>query len=101
MPRDQVYSIAQLRSLFLPTFQEYGVKKAVLFGSYANGTATARSDIDLFVDSGLRGLRFFGFAGMLADAANKNVDVIDVAHINSGSRVDQEIARTGVVLYEQ
>ena len=54
-------SIEQIRGRLTPVFEKYGVRRAVLFGSYAKGTATAKSDVDLFVDSGLRGLKFTGF----------------------------------------
>lgn len=49
----RVRSIDELKSLLLPVFQSYGIKKAVLFGSYSKGLATPRSDVDLLVDSGL------------------------------------------------
>ena len=49
----QIYSIDELQTCLIPVFQQYGVKKAVLFGSYGKGTATASSDVDLMVDSGL------------------------------------------------
>ena len=56
----KIYSLSELKSILNPVFSEHGVRKAVLFGSYAKGTATEHSDVDLLVDSGLRGLKFFG-----------------------------------------
>ncbi|MBQ5541963.1 MAG: nucleotidyltransferase domain-containing protein, partial [Erysipelotrichales bacterium] len=32
----------------------------MLFGSYAKGTASDQSDVDLLVGADVRGLRFFG-----------------------------------------
>ena len=58
----KAYTLAQLQSALIPVFQRNKIKKAVLFGSYSKGKATARSDVDLLVDSGLRGLAFFGLA---------------------------------------
>ena len=57
---DKVYTIPELKTILSPVFAEHGVKRAVLFGSYAKGVATPLSDVDLVVDSGLRGLAFFG-----------------------------------------
>ena len=52
----KVYSIREIENILHPVFAGYGVRRAVLFGSYAKGQATPRSDIDILVDSGLRGL---------------------------------------------
>jgi len=56
----KVYTLSELKNILTPIFDEYGVQKAVLFGSYGKGTANDKSDIDLLVASGLRGLRFVG-----------------------------------------
>lgn len=98
--RNQIYSIDELQTCLIPVFRQYGVKKAVLFGSYGKGTATASSDIDLMVDSGLRGLRFVGLLQAVRDAlGGKDVDLLDVSHIDANSRVEREIHQTGVLLY--
>lgn len=96
-----IYTVPQLRQILVPVFDTYGIKKAILFGSYGKGTATEKSDIDLLVDSGLRGLRFVGFMDDVQRAVGKAVDLFDVTHIESGSRIDQEIRETGVTVYEK
>ena len=70
----KIYSLAELQSILNPVFSEHGVRKAVLFGSYAKGTATEHSDVDLLVDSGLRGLKFFGLLESVTCALNLPVD---------------------------
>ena len=96
-----VYTLPQLRAVLAPVFMRYGIQKAVLFGSYGKGTATEKSDIDLLVDSGLRGLRFVGLMDDVQRAVGKDVDLFDVTHIQSGSRIDREIQATGVTVYEK
>ena len=98
MPR--IYTVPQLKDVLTPVFARYGVRRAVLFGSYGKGTATENSDIDLLVDSGLKGLRFVGFLDDVQRAIDKDVDLFDVAHIQAGSRIDREIRETGVTVYE-
>ena len=98
---DKVYTIPELKTILSPVFAEHGVKRAVLFGSYAKGTATEKSDIDLLVDSRLRGLRLVGFLDDVQKTVGKNVDLFDVTHIEAGSRIDQEIRQTGVTVYEK
>ena len=97
----EVYTLPQLKAVLTPVFDAYSIRKAVLFGSYGKGTATAESDIDLLVDSGLRGLRFVGFLDEVQKAVGKNVDLFDVTHIDAGSRIDREIRETGVTVYEK
>ena len=97
----EIYSLPQLKRILAPVFDAYGIRKAVLFGSYAKGTATEKSDIDLLVDSKLRGLRFVGLLDDVQRTVGINVDLFDVTHIEAGSRIDQEIQQTGVTVYEK
>ena len=92
-------SVEQIRRRLTPVFEKYGVRRAVLFGSYAKGTATAKSDVDLFVDSGLRGLKFTGFLYDVERAAGVMTDVLDAADVTKDSAVEREIRQTGIVIY--
>ncbi|MBQ8510798.1 MAG: nucleotidyltransferase domain-containing protein [Clostridia bacterium] len=83
-----------------PVFEQYHVRKAILFGSVAKGTNHENSDVDLLVDSGLKGLQFCGLAGDVEDSLGFDVDIFDIAHIIPDSRIDKEIAATGVCIYE-
>lgn len=98
---EQIYTIPQLQRILAPILTRYQVKKAVLFGSYGKACATDRSDVDLLVDSGLRGLRFVGLTEDIRAALQKDVDVFDVTHIEPHSLIDREIRDTGVTLYEK
>lgn len=91
----------ELKSRLLPVFENWQISKAVLFGSQATGRATAESDLDLLVDSRLRGLRFVGFMEEVRQAVGIPVDIFDVTHIDAESRLAQEIAATGVTIYEK
>ena len=97
----KVYSVREIENILHPVFAGYGVRRAVLFGSYAKGQATTRSDVDFLVDSGLRGLAFFGLLEGVASTLDVPVDLIDVSQIESGSQIELEIQRTGVSIYEQ
>lgn len=56
-----MWDISDIQMALEPVFDKFGISSAVLFGSVAKGTATEKSDLDLLVDSNLRGLRFVGF----------------------------------------
>lgn len=96
-----IYTVPQLQQLLTPVLAENGIKKAVLFGSYGKGVATEKSDVDLLVDSDLRGLRFVGLLEQVQRLLGKEVDLFDVRHIEAGSLIDQEIQATGVTVYEK
>ncbi len=96
-----VQSISDITTMLTPVFDDYGISRAVLFGSVAKGTATDKSDLDLLVDSKLRGLRFVGFMEAVRHAVGMPVDIFDVKHIENGSKIDQEIHSTGVTIYEK
>lgn len=97
----EIYTIDQLKTMLIPVFQLHGVKRAVLFGSYGKGSAGMNSDIDLLVDSRLRGLRFVGLMEDVRRTVNKDVDLLDVSHVEVNSEIDDEIKKTGVLLYEE
>ena len=97
---ETVLSLNEIEMNLTPVFQEFGVKRAILFGSYCKGTARARSDIDLLVDSGLKGLRFVGLIEAVRNAlGGKEIDLFDVSHIEKNSMIDREIKKTGVQIY--
>lgn len=97
----RVYSVSELRNILYPVFEKNGVRSAVLFGSYSKGLATQKSDVDLLVDSGLRGLAFFGLLEGVSSALDAPVDLIDVSQVERGSLIEQEIRRSGVKIYGQ
>ena len=96
----QTYTVQQIQTKLNPIFLEYRVRRAVLFGSYAKGLAQERSDIDLLVDSGLKGMAFFGLLEDVVNALGKDVDLLDTTQVIPDSEVDCEIARTGVVIWD-
>ena len=58
---------------------EYPVKRVELFGSYADGTATDKSDVDFLVefkDSSKSLLNLLGFQERLIELFNMDVDVV-------------------------
>lgn len=55
----------EIKEKVFPVLEKYGVENAYLFGSYARGDATEKSDVDLRIDKG----KVFGFqlGGLFAD----------------------------------
>jgi hypothetical protein len=94
-------SIQSIKEKLTPIFKNHGVRKAILFGSYAKGEERENSDIDILVDSGLIGLDFFGLLEDVCVNLTKQVDLIDTQDVIKGGKVDLEITKTGVIIYEQ
>ena len=93
-------TILHISGILVPVFASHHVRKAVLFGSCSKGTAERNSDIDILVDSGLKGLEFVGLIEDVREAIQRDVDLFDICHVEEGSLLHSEIQNTGVVIYE-
>ncbi len=99
---EKVFTKEEIKTRLIPVFVHYGIKEARLFGSYAKNSATGKSDVDLYVDSNLKGMKFVGFMESVREALDdKDVDILDKAHVEKNSLVDNEITKTGEVIYER
>ncbi len=96
-----IKSVDEAKYKLIPVFINYGISKAVLFGSIAKGASTEKSDIDLYVDSDLKGLEFVGFIEAVREATGMQADVFNKTHIKKDSLIDREIRSTGVTIYEK
>lgn len=66
--------ITLLKPLLL---KEYGVQRIGIFGSYANGSFTEDSDIDVVIEKGgTLGWKFFQLKDFLEDSLQKKVDLV-------------------------
>ena len=94
-----LYSIEQIKERVTPIAQSHGVKRVMLFGSYARGEATEDSDIDLHVwCKNLPGLiELSGFNLALQDALGKKVDIIP--HDAMRKKLYERIKCDEVMLY--
>jgi predicted nucleotidyltransferase len=76
---DNIISIAQIKTCVSKVAKDYGVKKIILFGSYADGRCTQKSDIDLLVEFKepiVSYLRVIGIKNRLEEMTGKGVDII-------------------------
>lgn len=81
--------------------EKYHIKRIYLFGSYVKGQATANSDVDLYMESDLYGLEYFEFVEQLRENLKKKVEVLSNKTVQEQSKIDEEIKKTGVLIYER
>jgi predicted nucleotidyltransferase len=101
--RNMVYTISEITDRLTPVFEQNGVTKAILFGSYAKGTATEESDIDLAIEaeSYVSGFMFGGIYGHIIQGVDKQVDLVLGIDQDSDNEIYDEILKSGVVIYER
>ena len=93
------YTIEELQRLIAPIARQHGVKSVSLFGSYARGSATAESDVDLLIEKGqLRSLfQLSGFRLAVEDTLRLPVDLV-TSEASDQKFVDM-ISKDKVLLY--
>ena len=97
----KVYSISEISTLVAPVAAEFGVHKLSVFGSYARGDKTDKSDIDFhIIDRGsLRGLfRLAAFEIALEELLEIPVDVVTTGGLFDDVR--ENVQREEIVVYE-
>ena len=70
-----------------------------LFGSYAKGYATEKSDVDLLIDTTITGLSFFGLIEEFREALHKKVDLLRLDDVKENKDLLLEIMKDGVKIY--
>ena len=94
--RQTVDRIREVCGEVLPLYQ---AEFCYLFGSYAKGKETEKSDIDLLISVPSDGLRFFELAETLREKLNKRIDLLDMSQLNNNPALLREILKDGVKIY--
>lgn len=72
-----------------------------LFGSYAKGYATEKSDVDLCVSTSLKGLDVVGLAEDIRKLLHKKIDLVRFNTLNDNLELVSEIMKDGIKIYKQ
>ena len=99
----KIYTINEIKQILKKLLENMPVYSVVLFGFYAKNLATANSDLDLVIDTKeqLMGFKLYSLITKIEEEFNKNVDAFEKSEIIENSKIDREIKRTGVVVYEK
>ncbi len=99
----KIYTINEIKQILKRILENMPVYRVVLFGSYAKNIATENSDLDLVIDTKeqLMGFKLYSLITKIEEEFNKNVDAFEKSEIIENSKIDEEIKKTGVVVYEK
>ena len=94
-----VLALDEIKKICGDIFKDYAVEYCYLFGSYAKGKATEKSDVDLLVSMPMDGMKFFELIELLRERLKKKIDLLDIAQLNNNPVLMQEILKDGIKIY--
>ena len=94
-----ILTLDEIRSACSSVFQKYPVHYCCLFGSYAKGSPSETSEVDLLISSDLKGLDYYGMVEELAEALRKKVDALNLEQLVGNRELLNEILKDGVRIY--
>ena len=101
-PDNIVYNVKTIKNICRSIFvRNPEVECAYLYGSYARGEATGKSDIDILVVCHGMGLKFFGMAADLEEALHKEVDLQTHEQIGDNADFLENILVEGIKIYDK
>ena len=100
---EKIYTIQEIKSILSELLKDMTVYTVILFGSYAKNSADKNSDLDFVIDTKetLMGFKLYSLITKIEEAFNKDVDAFEKTEIIENSKIDEEIKKTGVVVYEK
>lgn len=77
-------TLQDIQQKTIPIFQQYGITYAALFGSFARGEETEKSDIDLMVKLGkpMGMFKYMELIEGLESSLNRKIDIVTDKSIN-------------------
>jgi len=96
-----VLSFMTIKNKVCDIAEKHDIEKIMLFGSYVKGNATPLSDVDLYMESDIFGLDYFGLTEEFRESLHKKVGLLSNRTVIEDSKVYSEIMNTGVMIYER
>lgn len=91
-----IYSVSEIQAIVTPIAQKHHLRAVYLFGSYARGTATESSDVDLLIDTEGTAIKsLLDLAAVyceLEDALGKPVDLLTLNSFTQRTQMPSEAA---------
>ena len=94
-----ILALDEIKRICDDIFKKYAVEYCYLFGSYAKGKATEKSDVDLLVSMPVDGMKYFELIELLRERLKKKIDLLDISQLNNNPVLMQEILKDGIKIY--
>ncbi len=94
-----ILTTERIRTICRELFSGKDISYCYLFGSYAKGSATEESDVDLLISTTISGLDFYDLVESLRDSLRKKVDVLKQEQLINNLQLVEEILKGGVKIY--
>jgi len=98
---NKIYSIDEIKKRFAKVAKIYPISEAYLFGSYARGDATKKSDVDFYVKTGeLKSAWDIGGIWYETEQAmKKKIDIVYADQMNINAEFEQEMRKDMIKIY--
>jgi len=90
--------LEQYQKLILPVLQRYFIKRAAFFGSFAKGTNTAISDVDILIEP-TKGFTIFEFLKLeeeISSLTKRKVDLVEYSAIKPS--IKEEVLLSAITI---
>jgi len=90
----------EVKKIIISILVKHGIKRILVFGSYARNEATTKSDLDLIVDfpEGTSLLDHIGIEIELSEALNMKIDLLSRNGISP--YIKDHVLKEAIVIYE-
>jgi predicted nucleotidyltransferase len=97
----RILSFSTIKKEITEVAKDLDIERIYLFGSYVKGDMSPLSDIDLYMESEIYGLDYYGVVERFRNALHKKVDLLSNKTVLPASKIYDEIMKTGVIIYER
>ena len=94
-----ILTIKEITDICSSIFSTLDVQYCYLFGSYAKGSASETSDIDLLISTSITGMKFYDLVESLREELKKKVDLLTLDQLNDNPELLNEILKDGIKIY--
>lgn len=94
-----ILTIKEITDICSSIFSTLDVQYCYLFGSYAKGSASETSDIDLLISTSITGMKFYDLVESLSEELKKKVDLLTLDQLNDNPELLNEILKDGIKIY--